>query len=375
MVIQKKMFIGMLLGIVLLIITGCAPIPIKIGFSAELTGARGELGVMARNGAQLAVEEINAAGGVNGRPIELLIRDDQGDPKIAERVDAELIDEGVVAIIGHITSGQTAAVMELINEREVILISGSATSSQFNLKDDYFIRTVLNTDQTGAAFADYLHKQKGIQEISFIYDARNAAFSVPFLESMSDHFSELGVIVDNTYPFTSGESDLQELVVELDPRVDHVIIASAVDTALIMQYASSGDFEEEFFTSSWAGTANLIEAGGNAVEGLEFITAFNTQTTWPDYQSFVDRYQARYGVRPGLLAPKTYDIVYILASGLSETGGSSQGLKEQLIQTRDYKGVDGLITIDEFGDALGNLYIAQVNLGQIEIIDTLEVEK
>ena len=198
----NKWIIGLMIGISI-VISGCAPKPIKIGLSAEITGTRGELGVMVRNGAQLAVDEINAADGINGRPLELLIRDDQGDPDLAKEVDQDLIDAGVVAIIGHITSGQTAAVIDLANSAEMVLISGSASGSQFNQKDDYFLRTVSSADRTGAVFADYISNTKDIQNISYIFDDQNSVFAVPFLDAMSDRFTDIGVIHQDFSAFSN----------------------------------------------------------------------------------------------------------------------------------------------------------------------------
>jgi branched-chain amino acid transport system substrate-binding protein len=371
MIIKTKKWTTLFFAFIILFISGCAQKPIKIGLSAELTGARGELGVMARDGAMLAVDEINAAGGVNGRPLELIIKDDQGDPDIARQVDAELIDEGVVAVIGHITSGQTAAVIDLFNTAEVVLISGSATSSQFSNLDDYFIRTVSSTDQTGSSMANYLHNQ-GVNNLTVIYDDKNAAFAEPFSTALTDRLNELGVITKDPITFSSGESDLQDLVVNLNDNRTYMIIASAIDTGLIMQHADLADIDCTFFTSSWAGTPKLIEAGGEAVEGLKLITAFNTDNSSPAYLSFIESYQQRYGSEPGLLAPKAYDTVYILAAALERSSGDFQGLRDALINIGNFTGVEGMIILNEFGDALTDLYIAQVTDGQIVIIETIK---
>jgi branched-chain amino acid transport system substrate-binding protein len=151
-----------------------------------------------------------------------------------------------------------------------------------------------------------------------------------------------------------------------------MIVASAVDTAMIMQYTSLAGIESDFYTSSWAGTAKLIEAGGEAVQGLELITAFDPENPWPAFQDFKENYQERYGAVPGLLAPKSYDTVYILAAALEDNKGNSEGLLDAVLEISDYNGVEGMISINEFGDAMVNLYISQVIADEFIVIETIQ---
>ncbi len=110
-----------------LLSSGCSSLaPIRIGFAAELSGKQNELAINLRDGVQLAVDDINASGGIKGRPVELLIEDDLGTPEGAKAAENKLIDAGVVAIVGHLTSGQTAAGYQVATERKTVLISATA---------------------------------------------------------------------------------------------------------------------------------------------------------------------------------------------------------------------------------------------------------
>ena len=136
-----------LILVVLLIVTlgffanGCMiKRPILIGFAAQLTGIQAELGVQERNGVQMAVETINATGGVAGRKIELVIRDDRGIPEKAQAADRELIKAGVLAIIGHATSAQTQAGLEVTNPAKVVLLGPTVSTLELSGLDDYFFR-------------------------------------------------------------------------------------------------------------------------------------------------------------------------------------------------------------------------------------------
>jgi len=372
MIPKRNFFVSLIVFIICTAcISGCASESIKIGLSAELTGLRGELGVMARDAALLAADEINEAGGIDDRSIELLIRDDQGDPEMAQKVDAELIEAGVVAIIGHITSGQTAAVFDQMNAAEVVLISATASSSQFSDLDDYFLRNSSSTNQIGSALADHIYSSSDVRQIAAVYDARNAAFAEPFWKALSSKFETLGGQIGSSYVFISGEDDLEGLVAQISAHEAYVIIASAIDTALILQYAQQAELSGKFFGASWAQTPELLEKGGSAVEGLELITPYHPNNPNPAFQPFVERFEARYNRPPNMVAPLVYDTVRILAGALEKTNGDADGLREALLATQDFEGVQSLISFNPYGDVESDLYIAQVKDGQFEIISTL----
>jgi len=124
---------GMLTGVMGLLFLGCVQKePIRVGFVAELTGRQADLGVQERNAAELAVDKINAAGGVAGRPIELVVRDDRGTSEGAQAADRELIAARVVAIIGHATSGQTIAALPVAEQAGMVLISPSSSTPKLS---------------------------------------------------------------------------------------------------------------------------------------------------------------------------------------------------------------------------------------------------
>lgn len=112
--------------------------PIIIGLSGQLTGELADLGVPSRNGAELAIEAVNAAGGINGRKLKLIAKDDGNTPERALQVDQELVAAGAVAVIGHMTSSQTMAVMPFFNENRVVLLSPTASTPILTRKQDYF---------------------------------------------------------------------------------------------------------------------------------------------------------------------------------------------------------------------------------------------
>ena len=147
--------------------------PLKLGFAGGLTGTLSDLGIAGRNGVILAVEEFNKKGGVNGRQVVLLTRDDRNDPEVARKVDRELIDEGVVAIIGHMLSTMTIAAVPLTNAEKIVLISPTASIDDLTGIDDYFFRTRLPTRSETDHICEYLTANFDSKRVVVVYDISN----------------------------------------------------------------------------------------------------------------------------------------------------------------------------------------------------------
>lgn len=374
---HKKIYTFLLVSILLVVAVSCSSRkPIKIGVAVELSGSRGTIGLAIRNGAEMAADQINAEGGINGRPIELLVRDDLGDPETARQVDAELIEEGVAAIIGHVTSQQTKSVLDLINEAKVVLISPTTSSPEFSGQDDYFFRVMQGNEGFGEALAQYIYDQ-GIRELACIYDASNEAFAATYWEAAKDKFSALGGEILPAITFYSAEKpDLNAVITELAAEKPEavLIIASGVDTALLAQYANLQGLDARLYGSSWAVTDELLQKGGAAIEGMVLNGLTNPQDSSEAYLSFQSQYVDRYGVEPGLGASHAYEAVIVLAEALRKTNGSTDGLREALTSISDFQGVNGKISIDQYGDVNREFYLVMVENGKFVTIASISQE-
>ena len=370
-----KKFYSMVIGLIIgLVLTGCASQqPILIGFAGELTGPRGELGVAARDGALLAVEMVNDNGGVLGRPLKLLVKDDQGNPDTARRVDTELVDEGVVAIIGHITSEQTAAAFDQMNQARVVLFSPASASTLFSQQEDYFFRNISDTNRTGTALATYIY-QRNVHALAVIYDTDNRTFTETFWQAVQTKFEALGGHTDKVFTFSHTQTNLSALISQVkasQPEEVILFVASAVDTALMAQYIRQQHLTTPLFSTSWAQTNELLTKGGRAIEGLEILTNYDPHNSYPRFQPFIDHFQARYGHQPDFLSAYAYEAVLLLAYGLQQTSGQVAGLPQALTTVHNFAGVQGPISIDKYGDVQRDVYIAQVKNGQFVIIKTI----
>ena len=342
--------------------------PIHVGFVANLTGPNAALGVDGRDGALLAVEQINSQGGVNGRPIELVIRDDLGTSDGAIIADRELIEnEKVPVIIGHMTSGTMVAAWPEFKDSGVIFLSPTVSTPQLSGLDDNFFRLIPVNSTFSTQLAEYASKNLGLKRVVIFYDTDNAAFTDTFREAFSQKFISNGGTILFNYDFSSlSDPDFKAILADIkgqDP--DGIcIIASAVDTALIAQQAQLEGLNVQFLTSNWALTDDLIENGGHAVDGIVTVVAHNETNQTPEYLDFSNRFQQRFGRSPTFAAGYGYEAVLVLANAFQMTDGEKDGLADALLQTRNLPGVNGNISFDEYGDVLRTLYLIAVRDGK-----------
>ncbi len=376
--IKKKRIIGWLCITILVagLLNGCADRkPIYVGFAGELTGKYSDLGVHGRNGAQLAVDEINEAGGISGRRIELLTRDDLGTPEGAQAVDRELIDAGVVAIIGHMTSGQTLAALPITQEAGIVLLSPTASTPDLSGLDDHFFRVNPDNSLEARTLARQVYQQHNLARLAVIHDSSNAAYTHTFWTAFAKAYRALGGQVAGEVSFSSSEeTDFALLIAELYPTESEalLIIASALDTALIAQQTRISGWHTTLFASGWAQTEALPQNGGQAVEGIEIVMNYDSNSPKPAFLDFQTRYQNRFGRAPTFAAAQAYEAVLVLTAALEKTSGQAEGLPQSLLETQNLEGLTGSISLNEYGDVIRTQFLITIQNGQFVTLTAIE---
>lgn len=348
--------------------------PIIVGFAAQLTGRQAELGVQERNGVQLAVEKINSSGGIGGREIKLIVRDDFGMPEKAKIADSELIKEGAVAIIGHTTSEQTLAGLKVTNPANVVMIGPTVSTPELSDLDDYFFRVYPSFTDGFEVFSRYIYEKMHITKLAIIYDVDNCAYSKKYGKILADKFQVLGGDISGEVEFSSSdEPDFYPLLMKLRETKAGglLVIASDMDTAFIAQKARLMGWNIPLFTSSWAATDKLVKNGGKAVEEVKFEQAYALGSKSLKFNDFKLCYQARFGSVPSYGATLAYDAAMVLAKALKKTEGKAKGLKQALINTSDFEGVMGTFAFNKFGDVKRPFYLSTIRNGKFINIDRL----
>jgi len=346
--------------------------PILIGFSGQLTGKVSDIGVFGRNGCLLAIEVINASGGIDGRPLKLISKDDLNTPEGAIKADKELVDAGVVAIVGHMTSSQTLAVMPLINESSTVLISPTTSTPQLSGMMDSFFRVMVENTVHGMELADYTRSALDINSVVTIANIDNKSYSLTFTKSFSDKFISIGgnILESLTYSSRddSGWDPMVDAIINLNP--DAVLLACPAEDAIpLVQRIRSAGLSTRIISGAWAYTDRLLEWGGQSVEGMIFVINYAADNPNPAFVKFRERYKNRFGAPPNFAATFGYEAVQALAEGLRKTDGNAKGLHEAMAPSDLIKGTIGDFKLDKFGDVKRNVFIGTVQEGVFRTIE------
>jgi len=354
-------------GLLLILPTGCRNNePIRLGFVGGLSGRVADLGVAGRNGVQLAVEQCNSAGGIAGRQVELVVRDDEQNPETAKRVVGELIGQRIELIIGPMTSSVAMAVMPQINASQTILLSPTVTTVELGGQDDNFLRVISATTDYASQSARYLYQKLGSRRVAAIYDSGNRSYSEGWLNGFRTVFTAQGGKLVLTKAFQSGRDTLFQPVAQelLASQADTVLIVSgAVDSALICQQIRTLDPGRRIAMSEWAATERFIELAGKASEGVVEAQFMDRNDTSPRYRDFLAAYRARFNQDPGFAGMAGYDaaLVALEAYTIRKNG---ETLKSVILAKGVFQGVQQTLSFDRSGDANRKTFMAVILNGQ-----------
>ncbi len=361
---------------VLLFIGGCPRSPIQIGFVGGLTGRLSELGVSGRNGVQLAVEEINGAGGIGGRRLNLIIKDNRHDPQQARQAVQSLIDAGVVAIIGHMTSAMSLSTYDPINRQAILMISPTTSTDQLSGKDDYFLRVATASSLEARAQAGYAVNKLGLQRFAVIYDLANPGFTVNFHDHFKAELETLGGKLVCSRRFRSGSGvaflEIAKSVLATEPQ-GILLISGALDTAMFCQQIRKIDSSVFLFGSGWAQTRSLIQQGGRAVHGLILQAIHHDGTREPAFLKFKQAYKKRFGRKPDFPAAFGYEAAQLLFYGIEQAADptDSGAIREAILEKGRFQGLQGAFRLDRWGDAHRRYYVLKAGTDGFELSESL----
>ncbi len=328
----------------------------EIGFIGGLSGGNADLGEAGRNGAIMAVEEANRGGGIQGQAVRLVIKDDGNSLPMARKAAEELRDRNVEAVIGPFSTTLTEEVISVMNPAEKVVITPTASAIQLSGIDDYLFKMNASTRDNAMDYARFIGETRGWKSVSLVADSQNKSFSDSwFGEFEKFYLPRGGRIVTMAYLNSREETDYDGLVENLlREKPDCVLfIANSVDSARLAQQLRKLDRDTPMLTVEWAGTQQLIELGGAAVEGMFVLQNVDFFSREENFLRFLDDYQIRFGRYPSFSSILAYDAV-IAVIGAMNRKGKDMTLKEALISFSPYPGLQQPIVFDHFGDGKRN---------------------
>ncbi|HVU16534.1 MAG TPA: ABC transporter substrate-binding protein [Candidatus Didemnitutus sp.] len=349
--------------------------PIRVGQFGAFTGKEAAFGVSARKGAILAIEEVNAAGGVLGRKIELITEDNQSKQgESATIVKKFVARDHVVAVLGGNASANSLEAAPICQTAHVPMIAISSTDPKVTQMGDYIFRVCFIDPFQGAVLARFATETLKVKNVA-VLTSMNSPYSVGLSRVFRERFFAGGGKIAADQRYSEGDKDFRAQLTAIKAAGAEAILASGyyTEAALICKQARALGLTVPIFGGDGWEAPELLSIGGPAVEGTYYSASYTSESTSPEVVAFVQRFHARWDETPDSIAALGYDAAMLLVDALKRAG-SAEGaaLRTALASTRDFPGVTGRTTIDAQRNASKSAVIITVKEGKFAYVRTVE---
>ncbi len=341
---------------------------IKVGEFASLTGGSASFGQSAHKGTALAVEEINAAGGLLGKKIDLLTEDDQslsGQP--ATIIRKFISRDKVVAVLGEVASSKSLEAAPICQENKIPMISPASTNPKVTEVGDYIFRICFIDPFQGTVMAKFA-LSKGWKKVAVLTDVKQD-YSVGLAEAFKQNFQKNGGQIVKEQSYSSGDKDFKAQLTSIKVTHPDAIFVPGYygEVALIAKQAKLLGIKVPLLGGDgWVGES-LLQVAGHALDGSYFSKHFSADDQSPAVRNFLKAFKAKYGEAPDDMAALGYDSAKILADAIKRAGTTDEPkLRDAIAATKDFKAVTGTISLDAQRNASKPVVIMTIENGQFK---------
>jgi branched-chain amino acid transport system substrate-binding protein len=365
---------GILSGIALTVATRAgAADAIKVGLTAEMTGPNAESGAYQVNGANLALEEINKAGGVLGQKLELKVEDTQSNNNGAVNALSRLGAEGkIVAIIGPVRSTQIQAMAPTLIKMGVPMLIGGTDPGLTHSGHPWLFRCRPNDSYSAKVLAEFGVNTLGKKKWAIVH--ATDAFGTGGKNSLVDALKPLGGNAALVQGFTSNTQDFTPVILAIKQAGADIVgtyIPNSPDVAIFAKQLRQFGINVPWVGSPSTATATALKLGQEALYGTHAIADF-TPGANPEAQAYAAKYREKYKVEPDFYSSWAYDAVNLLANAIKTSNGTKpEDLKKAILATKGWKGVEGTYSFDKNGDGLHGYNIVKNEQGKIVFVKTI----
>lgn len=357
---------------------GGASDKVKIGVFMSLTGDTANFGISSTNGIKMAADEINAAGGINGKQVELNVQDDRSDPSEAATIVTKFVtQDSVHAILGEVASSRSIAAAPIAQNAKIPMLTPSSTNPEVTKKGDYIFRSCFIDPVQGAAIAQFAAKTLGKKRAGIMVDRKND-YSTGLEKFISQTFIKLGGEMVITQSYQAGDQDFNAQLTSIKGSNPDVIFVPGYygDVALIAKQARDKGITVPFVGGDGWDATQLYTIGGKALNGSFFSNHYSPYDTDPQVQKFVNDYKARYREIPDALAATAYDAARIMFDAIKRANSlDGKAIRDALAATKDFPGVTGKVTFNENRDAVKPIIMIEIKDGGIYAVrERVQVE-
>ncbi len=347
---------------------------IKVGEYASLTGKEATFGQMSHHGTELAIQEVNAAGGVLGKKIELVYEDDQSKAGEPATVVKKLISrDGAIAVLGEVASSRSLEAAPICQQNKVPMISPSSTNVKLTEMGDYIFRVCFTDEFQGKLLANFAKRTLKAGKVAIMTDVKSD-YSVGLSSYFKSPFTASGGAIAAEQTYNGGDKDFKGQLTAIKATNPDAIIVTGyyTDVGLIVKQAKQLGITVPLFGGDGWESSKLIEIGGADVEGTYFSTHFSPEEKSPAGENFVKKFQAKYHEVPDAMAALGYDSAMVLVEAIKRAG-TTEGpkLRDAIAATKSHEGITGKITLDEKRNAPKAAVILTVQNGKFKFVETV----
>lgn len=343
---------------------------IKIGVILPLTGDAAQWGIPPKNGAIIAMEEINATGGINGEKIELIFEDGQCNPQKAITSFNKLITiDKPIAIIGEVCSSATLAIAPIAEENKMVLISPASTNPQITEAGDYIFRVIPSDELRGKVFAEYIYS-KGFRNIAILYINNDGGKGNEL--SFIKYFTAQGGKIILSESYNENAKDVKTILTKIKKNKPDAILSISQITDATFTLINVKELNIKlplFFQTEALDDPSVLTNAGNSAEGATYISYAKVENTTA--QKFAKSYKDKFKKEPELFAAEGYDAVMLIATTLKgKMNANTDTIKQSLYKIKNFEGSSGSLTFDKNGDVEKPLAIKIIENGNRKTIQS-----
>ena len=384
--LQRTGHVAMLLACLSLTISGCQnggssgggdSDEILIGHYGSLTGSQATFGISTDNGIKMAIEDLNAAGGINGRKVKLVTYDDKGEAREASTAVTRLVTkDGVVAVIGEVASGLSLAAAPICQEGGVPMISPSSTNPKVTKVGDMIFRVCFIDPFQGKVCAKFAREHESLKASkAAIVTDQGSPYSVGLEEEFEKSFVALGGTVVSKQTYQAGDQDYSAQLTSIRAAEPDVIFVPGYYTevaSMILQARKLGMTQPFVGADGWD-SAKLGEIAGDAINGCFYSNHYSQEDPSPKIQDFIAKYKAKHNEIPDALAALGHDSAMILFDAMKKAGTlEGAAIAAELAKTKDFDGITGKISIDAERNAVKPAVMLEMRNGAPKYVATIQ---
>jgi len=362
---KKSMILLVILAFVVALLPACSATSntIAIGTIMPISGPVSAYGIQSRDATQMAIDEINAAGGILGKQLTLYVEDDEATPEKTVNAFNKLVTQKkIVALVGGLTSNCTLSITAEAQKRKVVLVTPSSTNDTVTSAGNFIFRACYNDSFQGQVMAKFAYENLSAKTAAVIFDNTND-YSKGLKDSFVAAFEKLGGTMVANESYAKGDQDFAAQLTKIDGESPDVLFVPDYysTVSLVAKQARSAGIDVPMLGAD--GWDEIANNAGDEVLGCFYSNHYSPDANDQEVKDFVAKFKAKYNVDPNALAALAYDATYMIADAIKLAGSTDAAKIQAAMEKTNKKFVTGQISFNEIRNPVKSAVILELVAG------------